>query len=67
MRKRKVELFDDELPLEEEFKRIFANPEEWLDMPNDQLSGRKPKDLLGTDDEQVLRDLTRRIKHGMPT
>jgi len=63
-----VELFEDELrDVREEVKRVVADPERWSDMPNDQLGGRKPRDLIGTEDEYQLRDLIRAIKHGMPT
>jgi Protein of unknown function (DUF2384) len=46
---------------------LVADPSKWLDTPNSQLGGNKPKDLIGTDREQLLRDLLRAIKYGMPT
>jgi uncharacterized protein (DUF2384 family) len=53
--------------IRQEIKTLIAEPAKWLDMPNDQLGGLKPRDLIGTDREQLLRDLLRAIKYGMPT
>jgi hypothetical protein len=61
-------LFSDEEPdIEQEVKNLIADPGQWLDTPNTQLGGTRPKDLIGTDREQFLRDLLRSIKYGMPT
>jgi uncharacterized protein (DUF2384 family) len=61
------DLFDDELcDIKREVEQIVADPGHWLKTPHDQLGGRKPLDLIGTKDEQQLRDLIRAIKHGMP-
>ncbi len=46
---------------------VVDKPDQWLDAPNDQLGGNKPRDLIGTDREGVLRELARAIKIGMPT
>ena len=52
----------------EELKDIVQKPDEWLDQPNDQLGGSRPRDFLGSPEkEKPLRDLIRAIKHGMPT
>jgi hypothetical protein len=48
-------------------KRIFDDPDSWLDTPNPRTRGQKPRDLIGTDDEWILRNLIRRIKHGIPS
>jgi Antitoxin Xre/MbcA/ParS C-terminal toxin-binding domain len=54
--------------IKDELKTIFHEPDRWLDEPNDQLGGIKPKDLIGSPEkEKPLRDLLRAIKHGMPT
>jgi hypothetical protein len=53
--------------IREEVAALIAEPEKWLDMPNNQLGGEKPKDLIGTEREQLLRDLLRAIKYGMMT
>ena len=69
MKKRQPpELFPDELPdLREEVKRIFDDPDLWLDTPNSRTRGEKPRDLIGTENEWIVRDLIRRIKHGIPS
>jgi hypothetical protein len=46
---------------------LVDDPAKWLDEPNDQLGGKKPSELIGTDREQRLRDLLRAIKYGIPT
>jgi hypothetical protein len=46
---------------------VVDNPDKWLDTPNDQLGGKKPRDLMGTEREGVIRELARAIKIGMPT
>jgi hypothetical protein len=62
------DLFPDELPdLRDEVKRIFDDPDLWLDTPHKSLGWRKPRDLLGTEDEYRVRDIIRRIKHGIPS
>lgn len=53
--------------IRQEIAALAAQPAKWLDMPNAQLGGLKPKDLIGTPREQLLRDLLRAIKYGMPT
>ena len=66
MRQHASALFPDETPdIYKEVGQIVRDPDHWLAMPNDQLGGRKPKDLIGTDHEQHLRDLLRAIRHGM--
>jgi hypothetical protein len=61
-------LQQDELSdIRQEIARIVGDPDQWLNAPNDQFGGRTPADLIGTDDEQLLRDWTRRVKNGMPT
>jgi hypothetical protein len=62
-----ADLFDDELrDIKREVEQIVADPGRWWKTPHDQLGGRTPLDLVGTKDEQQLRDLIRTIKHGMP-
>ena len=46
---------------------VVDKPDQWLDAPNDQLGGRKPRDLIGTKRERIVRELVRAIKIGMPT
>ena len=67
MRRQAADLFPDETSdIYKEIGQIVQDPDYWLDMPHDQLGGRKPKELIGTDHEQHLRDLLREIRHGMP-
>jgi hypothetical protein len=53
--------------LRQEVQDLFADPDYWLNMPNDQLGGRKPQDLIGTKEEHQIRILLRAIKYGMMT
>jgi len=58
--------------IREELKAIFQDADEWidkwLDEPHPQLGGKKPKEFIGSaDQEKPLRDLLRSIKHGMFT
>ena len=46
---------------------LVKEPRRWMDAPNDQLGGEKPRDLIGTNREQRLRDLLRAIRYGIPT
>jgi hypothetical protein len=45
-------------------RELVAQPDKWLDTKNDQLGGMKPRDLLGTSQEPVLRSLLEAIQHG---
>jgi hypothetical protein len=64
----KIELLPDEFPdIMDELKRIFGDPEPWLDEPNLQFLGRTPHELIGTDQEIHLRNWVRRYKHGIPS
>ena len=61
-----IDLFENESPnIVKELGSVFLQPKLWLDTPNDALGGRKPRDLIATSDEDLLRDFVRRIKHGM--
>ena len=44
---------------------VVPDPVEWRDTPNSALGGKKPNQLIGTEDETMLRDLLRAAKHGM--
>jgi hypothetical protein len=48
-----------------EIEGIFLDPEACLEMPNTCLAGQKPIDLIGTPQEQLVRNITKSIKHGM--
>jgi Protein of unknown function (DUF2384) len=55
----------------EEAKAVLgADADPWLDAPNYQLGGEKPRKLISSGDsvkQQFVRDLLRAIKHGMTT
>jgi hypothetical protein len=53
--------------IRQDVAEVVKDPDVWLDKENDQLSGYKPNDLIGTPEEHLLRQLIRAIKHGMPT
>ena len=57
---------DEESDIQKEVEHLIAEPGKWLNAPNSQLGGAKPKDLIGSNREQILRDLLRAIKYGMP-
>ena len=58
---------DENVDIRKEASDVVADAGQWLDMPNDQLGGQRPRDLIGTDREQAVRDLLRALKQGMPT
>jgi uncharacterized protein (DUF2384 family) len=55
--------------LMKDLNRIFTelDLEKWLDTPNSRLGGRKPKDMLGTPDQQHVVDLIEAVKYGLMT
>jgi hypothetical protein len=44
---------------------VIPDAERWMDTPHYLLGGYQPKDLIGTDKEEPLRNLVRSIKIGM--
>jgi len=60
-------LGNEKANIRDEVADLVDDATQWLDMPNSQLGGIRPKDLIGTEREQLLRDLLRAIKFGMPT
>jgi uncharacterized protein (DUF2384 family) len=50
--------------IEDLVRELVDKPDRWLDTPNDQLGGEKPRDLVGTPKEPVLRNLLEGIKYG---
>jgi hypothetical protein len=51
-------------PIEDLVRELLAEPDKWLDSKNDQLGGEKPRDLIDTPKEPVLRNLLEAIKYG---
>ena len=65
IRKSKKQPHSTALPSVEELAReLIDQPDKWLDTENDQLGGEKPRELVGTPKEPVLRNLLEAIKHG---
>jgi hypothetical protein len=58
---------DETCNVESLVREVVADPDKWMDTPNDQLGGNKPRQFVGTPNEVRLRELVRAIKHGMPT
>jgi hypothetical protein len=63
--KRTSELFAGESAnIIEDIRTTIPDADIWLTAPNAQLSGRAPRDLIGTPDERFLRDILRRLWSG---
>ena len=43
---------------------LFDEPNEWLDNPNPWLGGFTPRELVGTEREQLVFDVLQGIQHG---
>src|SRR5438552_1876258 len=50
-----------------EAAEVVLDPDQWLRMPNDQLGGRQPIDLVRSGQKQQVLDLIEAIKYGMFT
>lgn len=50
--------------IEDLVRELVDDPDQWLDTNNDQLGGEKPRTLLGTPKEHVLRNLLEAIRDG---
>jgi uncharacterized protein (DUF2384 family) len=48
---------------------VVRDADQWLKMPNDQLGGRRPIDMIDASDDKrrQVHDLIESIKHGMIT
>lgn len=44
---------------------LFEDPDAWLDTPNPYVGGVAPRNLLGTDQQEIVRDAIESIEHGM--
>jgi hypothetical protein len=56
---------DETRDMRELVLEVIPDAELWMDTPHNLLGGFKPKDLIGTDKEEPLRNLVRSIKIGM--
>lgn len=50
--------------VEDLVRELVDDPDKWLDTRNDQLGGQKPRELVGTPKEPVLRNLLESIRDG---
>lgn len=50
--------------VEDLVRELIDDPDNWLDTENDQLGGEKPRALVGTLKEPVLRNLLEAIRNG---
>jgi hypothetical protein len=68
---RRFTLLEDESPnILDEVKAVcsgFIDPDEWLDTPNTRLWCKRPRELIGTEEEKNIRYLLRGIKNGITT
>jgi hypothetical protein len=51
--------------LRAELESVLAEPDRWLNTPNDQFGGRTPLELVGTPEEQLLHQWVGAVKHGI--
>ena len=54
---------DEFVDIKDLIAELIDPPDEWLDRPHPLLDLAKPRDLIGTDRESILRDLLRTIKY----
>lgn len=50
--------------IREELANVMADSERWLNTPNPHFGGRKPVDVIGTEEERFIREWIGRVKHG---
>jgi hypothetical protein len=49
----------------EEIESVVPDSKRWVNSPNELFGGRKPRDLIGTEEEEELRNVLRAIKNGI--
>ena len=54
---------DEEESLAEEIKKVFADPDVWLQQKHPMLGGRSPQESINDGDGQLVWDLLRNIKY----
>jgi len=52
--------------LRQEAATLIEDADNWLDSPNRHFGGRRPNELIGTNQEQLVRLLLRSLKYGIP-
>jgi hypothetical protein len=58
---------DETIDLKSLVAEVIAEPDQWLNAPNDQLGGKTPQEQIDDGRDDIVRGLLRAIKHGMPT
>ncbi len=56
---------DEDADIRNEIRNVVKDSGRWLDTPNDVFGGVAPDKLIGTPDENLIRELIRRLKHGV--
>jgi hypothetical protein len=56
---------DETVDVRKLIREVIPHAEQWMEIPHNLLGGYKPKELIGTDKEEHLRNLVRPIKIGM--
>lgn len=51
--------------VEQAARELFAEPEQWLNAPNERLGGEAPADLIARGKTEPVRNLLDSIRHGM--
>ena len=64
-RRLEVSLADDPADLLGDIRRLFVDPDAWLNTPHPELEEHRPVEFLEAGREQPLRDLIAGIKYGL--
>ena len=56
---------DEKIDLLQEARQVVPDADNWLNTENTLFMGRKPIDLIGTEDEPRLRSVLGAIKYGL--
>ncbi len=56
---------DEQVEIESLIAEVIPDSARWMDTPHERLGAHKPRELIGTDREVLLRNLVRAIKNGM--
>jgi uncharacterized protein (DUF2384 family) len=51
--------------LEKLLSDVIENPENWLSTPTLQFGGRRPRDLIGTEEESKIFDILNAVEQGL--
>ncbi len=56
---------DETIDIFELVRDVVDDPDVWLERPHEMLGAKSPRELIGTNREQFVRNLLRGLKHGM--